>query len=51
MTKSLVLHLIGCESGASFSGPITERSEEKAKQSRIAIDSHLKIALLSFFRI
>ena len=49
-TKSwliLFLHLIGWESGTSlFSGPITEPSKVKTRQSWISFDSQLKIALI-----
>ena len=47
----LVLYLIGWDGGTSFSGPITEQSKEKPKQSRVMFDTQLKTAFIEIFLI
>lgn len=43
---SIVLNLIGWESGSSLTGPIIGRSEVKPMQPRFTFDNELKIALI-----
>ena len=47
----LVLYLIGWDGGTSLSGPITEQSKEKPKQSRVMFDTQLKTAFIEIFLI
>ena len=45
----LVLYLIGWDGGTSLSGPITEQSKEKPKQSRVMFDTQLKTAFIELW--